>query len=228
MNWGLPENLSTFRDIDFLFNVILIITGIAFVLVEGLLLLFLFRYRHRDGRRASYIHGHRHLELAWAIAPAIILFGLAVYQQSAWMEAKQRFPGEEQALVVELVPEQFEWNVRYPGPDRAFDTEDDVIAPNNILHVPVNQPVLVLLKSKDVIHSFFVPALRVKQDAVPGMTTRVWFQARKTGEFEIACAELCGLGHYRMRAYLTVETPEEFQSWLDGLREAKASEQKEG
>ena len=117
-------------------------------------------------------------------------------------------------MVVELTPKQFEWNVRYPGPDRALDTADDIIGPANDIHVPVNQDVLVLLEVQDVLHSFFVPALRVKQDAVPEMTTKAWFKAGKTGRYEIACAELCGLGHYRMRAFLTIESEEDFQAWL--------------
>ncbi len=219
MGWWLPENISTFgEEIDFLFTVILILTGIAFFLVEGALLVFLFRYRRREGRRATYIHGSRRLELIWTVIPALILFSLAVFQQRTWLKAKLGFPSQEEALVVEVSPEQFEWNVRYPGPDTIFDTEDDIVAPKNAFHAPVNRPILVLLRSQDVIHSFYVPALRVKQDAVPGMTTRAWFEATKTGRYEIACAELCGLGHYRMRAFLTVESEEEFQAWLEELR----------
>ena len=214
-SWWLPENIAAGRDdIDFLFKLILIITGIAFVLVQGVLVYFLYRYRYREGEKAIYAHGHWRLELAWTFFPALILFALAVYQRGPWLELKQDFPSEDEAMVVELAPEQFEWNVRYPGPDGAFDTADDIVAPKNEFHVPVNQPVIVLLRAKDVIHSFYVPALRIKQDAVPGMTTRAWFQAAKPGRYEIACAELCGLGHYRMRAFLVVETAEEFEAWL--------------
>ncbi len=214
-NWRLPTSVSTFGgDIDALFVAILIITVIAFVLVQGALLYFLYRYRDRGDRKATYVHGHWRLELAWTVLPALILFALAILQYDTWVEAKQRFPSEEESFVVEVTPEQFEWNIRYPGLDGAFDTEDDIVAPKNVMHVPVNEPVLVRLRSKDVIHSFFVPELRVKQDAVPGMTTQAWFEATETGEFEIVCAELCGLGHYRMRGFLTVETAEEFQAWL--------------
>jgi cytochrome c oxidase subunit 2 len=222
MNWWLPENIASFgREVDFLFYVILAITGIAFVLVQAALVYLLVRYRHREGRRALYIHGSRRLELVWTIIPALILFSLALYQRSTWLKAKQGFPDETQAVVIRVFPEQFEWYVQYPGPDGVFDTEDDIVPPVNVLHVPVNKPVLLLLESRDVIHSFFVPELRIKQDAVPGMTTRAWFQATKTGRYEIACAELCGLGHYRMRGFLTVETPEEFQAWLAEMKAAQ-------
>jgi cytochrome c oxidase subunit 2 len=239
--WWLPENISAAAgSVDFLFTLILITTGIAFVLVEGLLIYFLYRYRHREGQKATYVHGHWRLELAWTLFPALILFSLAIYQRGPWLDLKARFPSEDEAVVVELSPKQFEWHVRYPGPDGQFgrvapelvDKEenplgldpndpagaDDIIAPNNALHVPVNQRVLVLLKAQDVIHSFYVPTLRVKQDAVPGMTIRTWFEAAKTGRYEIACAELCGLGHYRMRAFLTVESQAEFEAWLEEVK----------
>src|SRR3972149_6661328 len=103
MGWWLPENISTFgEEIDFLFTVILILTGITFFLVEGVLLVFLFRYRHREGRKAIYIHGSRRLELIWTVIPALILFSLAVYQQSTRLKAKMGFPSQEEALAVEI------------------------------------------------------------------------------------------------------------------------------
>jgi cytochrome c oxidase subunit 2 len=117
-------------------------------------------------------------------------------------------------LVISLEAEQFEWYPTYPGPDGQLGTDDDIEAPINIIHVPVNQKVIINLSSRDVLHSFFVPALRVKQDAVPGRPISLWFEATQTGEYEIACAELCGLGHYRMRAFLTVEDEATFQAWL--------------
>jgi len=103
--------------------------------------------------------------------------------------------------------------VTYPGADGQLGTGDDFTVRNQ-LHVPVDTPVVVHLSSEDVIHSFFIPAFRVKQDAVPGMHIRVWFKAMETGEYELACAELCGLGHYRMRAAVTVHTADDYQRWL--------------
>lgn len=208
----LPEGVSSYAGtMDGLFYLILWITGIIFVLVEMLLLIFLFRYRHREGRRAHYTHGNNRLEVIWTILPAIICVVLALLSRRTWADIKQRMP--EGALTVEVTAEQFAWNIRYPGPDGKLGTPDDVLSLNQ-MHVPVGRPVVVALRSKDVIHSFFLPEFRVKQDAVPGMTTRIWFDAMRTGNWEIACAELCGLGHYRMKGFLTVDTPEDFEKWL--------------
>ena len=215
----LPENVSTYGgQIDDLFRLILWITGVIFVVVELLLLYFLFRYRHREGRTARYTHGSNRLEVIWTIVPAIICVVLALLSRRSWAEIKQNMP--QQAMNVEITAEQFAWNIRYPGPDGKLETPDDIVSLNQ-LHMPVGRPVIVTLHSKDVIHSFFLPEFRVKQDAVPGMTTRIWFEATRVGNWEIACAELCGLGHYRMKGFVTVETPEEFERWLaETAREA--------
>lgn len=217
----LPENVSTYGgQIDGLFRLILWITGVIFVVVEALLLFFLFRYRHRDGKPAHYTHGSNRLEVIWTIVPAVICVVLALMSRRSWAEIKQNIPKE--AMNVEITAEQFAWNIRYPGPDGKLQTPDDVVTLNQ-LHFPVGRPVVVSLHSKDVIHSFFLPEFRVKQDAVPGMTTRIWFEATRVGNWEIACAELCGLGHYRMKGFVTVETPEEFERWMaETAREASS------
>ena len=208
----LPEGVSSYSGrIDGLFRLILWITGVIFVIVELLLLLFLFRYRHREGRRATYTHGNNRVEVVWTIVPAVICVVLALLSRRSWAEIKQQMPRE--ALPVEITAEQFAWNIRYPGPDGRFDTADDVVTLNQ-LHIPVGRAVVVTLRSKDVIHSFFLPEFRVKQDAVPGMSTRIWFDGQRAGHWEIACAELCGLGHYRMKGFITVESQEEFDKFL--------------
>jgi cytochrome c oxidase subunit 2 len=216
---GLLPNASTFGPaIDLMFMVVLVITSIAFVLVEGLLVYFLIRYRSRPGQRAAYVHGNRRLELFWTFGTGLALFALALYQRPTWAEVKQTLPDEGTALVVGISAKQFEWHVTYPGDDSTLDTADDIVAPINILHLPVGRPVVVRLTAQDVIHSFFIPQFRLKQDAVPGMTIRVWVQPTQTGEFEIACAELCGLGHYRMRGQVTVESLEAFDAWLADVK----------
>ncbi len=244
MPWLLPT-VSTFgRDIDALFYLVLYITLGAFILTEAALIFFLIRYRRREGQKAAYVHGNRRLEIAWTIVPGLMWAGLALIQQGTWSSIKQTFPPEDKSVLVEVTARQFEWQARYPGPDRKFgkvdstlispnnrlgadstdpDGKDDIIAPVNTVHVPVNQNILIFLRSrstadKEVIHSFFVPQLRLKQDAVPGLTIKVWFNATQTGVYEIACAELCGLGHYRMRANLTVETQEQFEAWLQRIQ----------
>jgi cytochrome c oxidase subunit 2 len=218
----LPEGVSTYSGrVDGLFRLILWITGIIFIVVEALLLFFLFRYRHREGRRARYTHGSNRLEVIWTIVPAVICVVLALLSRATWADIKQHIPKE--GLQVEVTAEQFAWNIRYAGPDNQLNTPDDVITLNQF-HFPVGQPVVVTLHSKDVIHSFFLPEFRVKQDAVPGLSTRIWFEGTRTGNWEIACAELCGLGHYRMKGFVTVETPEEFRKWL-GEQAASAGAQ---
>lgn len=208
----LPEGVSSYSGrIDGLFRLILWITGVIFIVVEALLLYFVIRYRHRQGRRAHYTHGNNRLEVVWTIVPAVICVVLALLSRRTWADIKQNMP--RGALPIEITAEQFAWNIRYAGADGKFGTADDIVTLNQ-LHFPVGRPVVVTLRSKDVIHSFFLPEFRVKQDAVPGMSTHIWFDAIRTGNWEIACAELCGLGHYRMKGFVTVESPEEFQKWL--------------
>jgi cytochrome c oxidase subunit 2 len=175
----------------------------------------------------------------------VLLFAFSI---PLWAARVDHVPPETEALVVHLTAEQFAWNVRYPGPDGKFgktdiklidtqinplgiDREDaaakDDVTTLNQLYLPANRPVIIKLRSKDVIHSFGVPEFRVKQDAIPGLTIPVWFipnvtteemRARKGNpnfQYEIACAQLCGLGHYRMRGFVTVLAPEAFQKWMD-------------
>jgi cytochrome c oxidase subunit 2 len=214
MDW-LPIAASTYAaEIDRMFYVILVITGIVFIGVEAVLVYFLIKYRGREGRRAEYIEGSNKAELVWTITPAVIIIGIAFASQSVWPDLKDpnRFP--EAALELAVEAKQFEWNITYPGPDGELGTADD-FARRNQLHVPVGAPVVVRLSSIDVIHSFFIPSFRIKQDAVPGMENlQLWFEATQTGEFELACAELCGLGHYRMRGRVFVHSQDEFERWL--------------
>ena len=213
MNWSwmLPPNYSTFGpQIDRIFHVIYYVTGATFFIVQGLLLVFLVLYRHREGRRGTYTHGNTTLEIAWTIAPAILLVFLAVVSRNVWAEIKQRVPPTD--FVVQVTAKQFNWEIAYPGPDGKLGTEDDFTMDND-LHVPVNKVVRLQLKSRDVIHSFFMPNLRFKQDLVPGHDIPAWFQATETGKYEIPCAELCGFGHSGMKGWLYVHTREEFEAW---------------
>ena len=214
MSWLLPPSASTFAgDIDFLYYLILVITGIAFVVVEVGLIWFIVKYRARPGRKAAYTHGSMRAEVIWTAIPAVTVVALGVMSGGVWQHVKGRHSIPENAVPYRIHAQQFEWHVTYIGVDGEWDTADDFTIRNQ-LHVPAGQPVEVELTSEDVIHSFFVPAFRVKQDVVPGMTTRVWFEATETGEFEIACAELCGLGHYRMGAAVTVHSAEDYAQWL--------------
>jgi len=215
LGW-LPENVSTYgADIDWLFSVIQWITGVVFLGVIVAMIMFLVKYRRQEGRRALYTHGNTLLEITWTIVPAIILIVLFMLSQATWWSIKGRQPSSDfqgREFRVEVTAKQFNWEVTYPGPDGQFGTPDDLMLENE-LHVPVNTVVLVTLRSKDVIHSFFLPNLRLKQDAVPGRDIPVWFEATKPGKYELPCAELCGFGHSGMLGYLTVYSQDDYLKW---------------
>lgn len=211
MERWMPENISTYGGtIDWLFGLIEWITGIIFVGVIVAMIVFLVKYRYQEGRRATYTHGNTALEIAWTIVPAIILIVLFMLSESTWWSIKGVIPTGD--IQVQATAKQFNWTFTYPGPDGKFGTDDDLTLENE-LHVPVNRVVRVTLRAEDVIHSFFLPNLRLKQDAVPGREIPAWFEATKTGRYEIPCAELCGFGHSGMLGYLTVHSPEEYENW---------------
>jgi cytochrome c oxidase subunit 2 len=215
LSW-LPENVSTYGgDIDALFYLIYYIVGIAFLLTEGALLLFLILYRHREGRKAAYVVGNRLGEAAWILIPCLVVLVLDLWIDArgaeVWVRTKIQAPPPD--LQVQVAGKQFNWEILYPGPDRRFGTDDDLQLEND-LHVPVGKVVEVILQSQDVIHSFFLPHLRLKQDAVPGRKIVAWFEATKLGRYEIPCAELCGFGHTGMKGFLTVHSAEDYQKWV--------------
>jgi cytochrome c oxidase subunit 2 len=215
LDWWLPENVSTYgRDIDWLFHLIYAITGVTLVLVCVTLVAFLIMYRDRPGRRARYTHGNSTLEIVWTVVPALILVILTFLSVPAWSRIKMSAPPSD--LVIEVTAKQFNWQVKYPNSDKVFLDE---------MHVPVNKVVHVDLKSQDVIHSFFVPSFRIKQDAVPGRSILAWFEATKPGKYEWPCAELCGFGHSGMKGWVYVHTAEEYQKWAaENLAGGKAKQ----
>ena len=214
-SWLMDESASTFGpSIDRLYYVILIITGIVFLITEVALVWFLFKYRHREGHKAEYIHGNTRAEIVWTIIPAVIVLAIALASRGVWAQVKdpEEFPSN--ALPVLITAKQFEWNVTYPGSDGELGTGDDFTVRNR-LDVPVGRPTRIILHSEDVIHSLFLPEMRLKQDAVPGMEIQVWFEPTRIGEFPIGCAELCGIGHTRMRGTLTVHSAADYQAWVN-------------
>src|SRR5690349_5149854 len=253
---GLPPLAATHgAQIDSLIGWMHIFMFILFVGWGGFFVYVLLRFRKSRNPVASYpgvkSHFSSYLEGAVLVVELVLLFAYAI---PLWAARVDHRPAESDALVVHLTGEQFAWNVHYAGPDGKFGRTDiklidlqsnplgldrsdpaakDDVTTLNQLYLPVNKPIIVKLRSKDVIHSFNVPELRVKQDAIPGFTIPIWFEPNittaemrtRTGnpefQYEIACAQLCGLGHYRMRAFVTVLSPDEFQKWLD----AQAKEQ---
>ena len=237
--WGLPFNASAHgADIDRLIYIVHLLMFVLFIGWFSFLIYTLFRFRSRPGHKATYKENHfktpTYLEIGLAIFELLLLFG---FSYPVLHKMRNEMPSPDKAFNIHIVAEQFAWNIHYPGADGVFgksnpdlissqnplglDKEDpnakDDITTINQLHVPLNQPVLIKLTSKDVIHSFFLPVMRVKQDAIPGVIMPVWFEAIKPGKFEIACAQLCGLGHYRMKGYFTIETPEAMQTWMSSL-----------
>jgi len=236
--WWLPDAISAHaRAYDSQLSLTLCVVGLIFVFSQGLLAWVVFRYRDR-GQAASPSGGNHKLELVWISVTAVVFVGLAVTGQGIWA-AVQMGASDPRALRVEVMAKQFAWSYRYAGQDGAFgrvdirqiddsggnpfgidsrDTQgaDDITAP--LLRVPAGRPVELLLRSRDVIHNFFVRELRLKQDVVPGMTIPLRFTAEKTGTYEVPCSELCGLGHHQMRSALVVMTPEAFEEWLQEAR----------
>jgi len=215
----LPERISTYaKDVDDLFYVILAITGFFFLLTEGLLIYFIVKYRAREGGRATHTHGSHALELTWTFIPGLILFGLAVYQTGTWGDIKfqGKMPSEDDpnVEVIQVFAKQFEWHFRYAGKDGQFGTADDVWKKAEV-HVPVGRPVVVHLQTRDVLHSFWLPNVRLKQDVVPGRTIKQWFQVEKAGDWPVVCAELCGNNHTTMQARLISQPEAEYQAWLE-------------
>ena len=217
----LPENINDHGGIiDSLFMFILYLTGVIFIATGIALFWFLWKYDADKNREpVKFTHGSHSLEIVWSILPAATLLFIAIYQMNAWADAKLRRPlvegsqTEFQPPLAEVTGRQFEWRIRYAGEDGVIGTRDDVHTVND-LHIPVNEEIVLSIKSQDVLHSFFLPNLRLKQDVVPGMKQFVWFRANKMGIYDIVCAELCGWGHYKMRGRMTIETQDRFDTWL--------------
>jgi cytochrome c oxidase subunit 2 len=247
---GLPPLASTHgAQIDGLIGWTHVFMLILFVGWGGFLTYCLIRFRRSRHPVASYhgttSHTSSYLEGGVLLVEMILLFAFSI---PLWAARVDHMPAQKEALLVQVTGEQFAWNVHYAGADGVFGRTDiklldlqanplgldrddpaakDDVTTLNQLYLPVNKPVIVRLRSKDVIHSFGVPEFRVKQDAIPGLTIPIWFvpnvttaeMRTRTGkaefQYEIACAQLCGLGHARMRAFVTVQTAEEFQKWMD-------------
>lgn len=210
-----PENISTFgADIDGVFYLIFYIVGVWFIVAEVALLYLVIRYRRRPGRRAIYAAGNTPAQAAWILAPAaiVLLLDLAIDVAGArvWTLVKEELPSE--ATQVRVLGKQFNWQFTYPGPDGQFDTADDLTMDND-LHVPAGRDIQARLTGQDVLHSFFIPNARLKQDVIPGREIDVWFNVTKPGTYEIACAELCGFGHHTMRGQLIVHSPDDYRAW---------------
>ena len=232
---GLPEAASAHAgQIDHLLSLVHWLMLVLFVGWTAFFGFVLFRFRRSRAPRADY-HGVRggwssYLEGGVLLAEVLLL---AFFSIPAWSARVDDLPDESGATVVRVVAEQFAWNMHYPGPDGKFGKTDlSLVGPDNPLglddtddagaddiitdrlNIPVGKPVLVMLSSKDVVHSFGLPQMRVKQDAVPGIQQPVWFTPTRTGQWDIACSQLCGLGHYRMKGIYQVMSQADYDAWL--------------
>jgi cytochrome c oxidase subunit 2 len=221
--------------IDLLLRLVHVLMLVLFVGWGLYFLWVLVRFRRGRQPKASYTGAKGKVasmtEVGVVIAEGVLL---VVFALPIWFERTSARPSDPRAVVIRVVAEQFVWNVHYPGADGQFGrTSLDLITTTNPLgldrtspfgkddlvllsemHVPVGRPVVIQLSSKDMIHSFTVHALHVKQDAVPGSLSSVWFTPTTTGEFEIACSQLCGAGHYRMRGVIGVESEDAYRAFL--------------
>lgn len=231
--WAPPTATTGGEKVDSLLNFIFGLTLAVFILTQTVYIIYLVRYRKRPGHKAHYSHGNNTLEIIWTAIPTAIFLLLAVWSNHVWFQLTESGPPKD-AISIDIVSYQFGWDMRYPGADGKLGAadvkkismenkfglvEDDLAATDDFssteLVIPVGKPVHVLLRSRDVIHSFYVPAFRLYQDAVPGRTIKwVWFETTRTGNFELACSQLCGTGHYNMKAKIRVVPQEEYDKWF--------------
>ncbi|MGH9189603.1 MAG: cytochrome c oxidase subunit II [Acidimicrobiales bacterium] len=199
------------RSIDRLSDPVFLVAGIVFVLVQGLILVAVFRFRDKGQAEPEQIHGNTRLEIAWTLAPALILFVIAVPTIKSIFDLSRK-PAD--ALAVTVTGHQFWWEYRY---------EDSGIVTANELVMPVGRPVALTLKSVDVIHSFWVPALAGKTDVIPGRVNNMSFTADHTGTYPGQCTEFCGLSHANMRNRAVALSPDEFDTWIEDQRKTPAT-----
>ena len=239
--WWLPLDASkNGHNVDSLINIVHVFMLILFVGWGIFFLYCLGRFRHRPGHRANpdliTAKGSKYAEIGVAIFEAVLLLG---FSMPVWATYKHDFPNKKDSLQIRVVAQQFAWNFHYAGPDGVFGKTDakyidetsnpvgldpsdphgtdDIVSINN-LHVIKDKPVTLRLTSKDVIHSFWVPVMRAKQDVIPGLAIPIWFQPVETGEWDITCAQLCGNNHYKMAGRIHVHTVDDYNKWMDSQK----------
>lgn len=220
----LPRASSYAGDIDSLILLIAVLVGFWFFLAEGVFFWAIFKYRRKEGRRAAYITGEEKREMRWISVPHALVLVCDVFilvgAIRVWVHVKQTLPPADET--VRVIGQQWAWTFVHPGPDGKLDTADDVSTVDE-LHLKVNTTYHYKLLARDVLHSFSVPAFRLKHDAIPGREITGWFKTTRAGAYDIQCAEICGIGHGIMGARLFIETPEQHAAWLQSKATATAS-----
>ena len=216
LNALVPAGSTYAADIDRLFDVITLLVGIPFLVACYLLFSFILRFKKKSGKKAMYITGTEHQYIKWihwAHIP-ILTFDviIVVMAVNVWYDVKQNLP--EANATVRVIAQQWAWTFVHPGPDNVLDTADDITTINE-LHVAVNTLYHYKLEAKDVLHNFSVPVFRLKQDAIPGRVITGWFEPTITGEYDIQCAEICGIGHGLMPARIFIASTEQHAAWVE-------------
>ena len=211
----IPEGSTYAGDIDGLFTLIFVLVGFWFFVSEGIFFWLLWKFRAKDGQRGEYITGELKSEKRWITIPHLLVLVCDIFiivgAVRVWYDVKQNLPPAQET--VRVIGQQWAWTFVHPGPDGEQGTGDDIAVVNE-LHLRVNTLYHYALEAKDLLHSFSVPVFRLKQDAIPGRVITGWFEPTLTGEFDIQCAEICGIGHGLMGARLHVETPDQHATWL--------------
>ena len=243
---GMPPNASAEGyQVDHIIEFSHWFMGALFVGWLAFFIFVLWRFRRSRNPVASHegvTSGiSTHLEFAVVLIDAVLLIGFAI---PLWAKRVDKIPNEKEAIVISAVGQQFSWNFHLPGPDGVFGRRDIALESNSNplgldysdpaakddltglgeVHVPINRDVIIDLASKDVIHNFDIPAMRMAQDAIPGQVIPIWFKPIKTGNYEIVCGQLCGLGHYGMKGMLVVDTPADYQAWLKERKELSGTQ----
>jgi cytochrome c oxidase subunit 2 len=219
LEYLVPQAATFANDIDWLFDVIFFTVGFWFLMAQGVLFYFLYRFRRQEGVPTQYVTGEHKEEKKWVTIPHVLVIacdlGLIVGTILVWINVKQTLPPAEETI--RIVAQQWAWTFVHAGPDGRLDTDDDITMVDE-LHVKANTVYHFELTSKDVIHSFSVPVFRLKQDAVPGRVITGWFKPTHPGQFDIQCAEMCGLGHGMMAARIRIESQEDYEKWMGEQR----------
>ncbi len=203
------------QDVDALFTLIFVLVGFWFLVCQGVFFWLIFRFRKKDGVAPEYITGEEKSQKRWITIPHLLVLVCDVFivvgAVRVWYDIKQDLPPAQ--ATVRVISQQWAWTFVHPGPDGELDTDDDITQMNE-LHVQVDRLYHYKLESTDVLHSFSVPVFRLKQDAIPGRVITGWFTPTRTGEWDIQCAEICGIGHGLMGARIHIETPQQHAAWM--------------
>ena len=210
------EHASSYAaDIDWVITLIAWLVGIWFFLSEAVFIGLIIKFRKKDGQKAQYITGEEKHQTRWVTIPHILVLVCDIFivwgAVKVWYNVKQVLPPADE--IVRITGQQWAWTFQHAGPDGKLDTSDDIVLVDE-LHVEKDKTYHYELGATDVIHSFSVPVFRLKQDAIPGRTIMGWFTPTLEGEFDVQCAEMCGIGHGLMAARIFIESPETHAAWL--------------